>query len=100
MQIEMLDAAVSEADLVDNYVLACAEAAASDARKEEAKQALLDSGLERLTGTLNKVKVSICAGRNTVNTKQMVLDGVISESLLQAYTSASAPYQRITVSAL
>ena len=93
-------APVNEAQLVDDYVLAAAQAAAADAELELRRKALIDSGLTSLRGTLNKVKVSAIPGRKSVDTKKMVSDGVITLQQLEQYTSTGAGYPRVTVSAL
>lgn len=90
----------NEAQLVDDYVMACAEAAEASARKDAAKQALVASGASALRGTLNKVRVTLLDGRAITDVKQMVADGVLSESLVAAYTRHGAPSVRVTVSAL
>lgn len=86
--------------LVDDYVLACAMAADAEARKAAAAKAIIASGMTHLTGTLNKVSVSRVQGRVTVNTKQMVEDGVLLPEQLEAYSKRGDPYDRINVSAL
>ena len=91
---------IDEARLVDDYVLACAEASAAEERKALAKAALLACGLRSLRGTLNKVSVSEIAGRQSVNTKQMVIDGLITKAQLEEYTTTGAPSTRVSVSAL
>ena len=89
-----------EVQLVDDYIVACAEAAQAEARKDAAKQALVASGASTLRGTLNKVRVTLLDGRAITDVKQMVADGVLSESLVAAYTRRGAPSVRVTVSAL
>jgi hypothetical protein len=44
--------------------------------------------------------VSEIAGRQSVNTKQMVIDGLITEAQLEEYTTTGAPSTRVSVSAL
>jgi len=100
MEIEMVDEITYLAQLVDDYVLACAEASAADARKELAKQALLSAGETNLRGTLNKVSVATVAGRASINVKAMVSDGLLTAEQVAAYTTTGKESQRVTVSAL
>lgn len=100
MEIEMVDEITHLAQLVDDYVLACAEASAADSRKELAKQALLATGKTHMRGTLNKVSVTTVAGRASINVKAMVSDGLLTAAQVAAYTTTGKESQRVTVSAL
>ena len=91
---------IDQAKLVDDYVLACAEAANAERAKEAAKQAILASNVTDLRGTLNKVKVSDVDGRKSVDTNRMVLDGLLTQAEVDEYTTTGRPSTRISVSAL
>lgn len=91
-------AAPTESELVDQYVLICAEERSLTDRKKELQAQLDALGKRALQGSINRVTIVSMPGRKTIDTKAMLADGVFDQDTAQRYTKVSEGFNQYRIS--
>lgn len=88
---------LSPQELVDDYVIVCAEMRALKARQERLQQALDAQGTKVVQGSVNRVTIVQMPGAKSVDVKGMVADGLLAQSVVETYTRQGAPFKQYRV---
>lgn len=84
---------------VDRLAVIKAEVARLTAEEKELKTHLIDTGLDVIEGTLHRVAISHCAGRESIDWQAIASKFNPSRQLITAHTTTGAPYAVVRVSA-
>lgn len=91
-------ALLTPTELVDDYVTVVAELRALETRRKELQDAMVDTGQTKLQGTINRVTIVSMPGQKTVQVKKMVKDGLLSQEIVDQYTTQGEGYKQYRIS--
>lgn len=84
---------------VDRLAVIKADIARLREEEDTLKDALIESGLDSIDGTLHRVSISHCTGRELIDWKTIASKFEPSRQLIAAHTSTGEPFAVVRVSA-